>query len=72
MRRRTATFEVADESGRRFTVVEFTTFETGRVMGGGEVPVRIEVVLQDGTQLEALVGNQQFMDTRTGKAYRRA
>lgn len=67
----TGSFEVIDDSGRRHRLRQFTVFETGRVVGGAPTPKRVYFRLDDGTELEALAGDQQFVDRR-GRAYRKA
>ena len=71
-RRKTGTYDVVDQSGRRLVVEEFTTYERGRVIGSNApVPVAVEYELPDGTHLKGFIGGQQFVNERTGELYKR-
>lgn len=73
MRRKIRSFEVTDEGGNRHIVDEFAVPFPGRgPIGGGSYPDISEFSLQDGTRLEPLMGNNQFVDRRSGAAYTRA
>lgn len=73
MRRKIRSFEVTDNGGKRHTVDEFAVPAPGPgLIGGGSPPDVSEFLLRDGTQLEPLIGNNQFIDRRSGASYKRA
>ena len=71
-RRRTGSFVVEDDRGRRYQVEEFSVFEYGRIIGSNEPVVRdIEYQLPNGERLEGLLGGEQFMHRGSGTAFRK-
>lgn len=72
MREKVETFAVLDPQGQRHQVKRTTTYESGRLIGGGDVPTGFRTELADGTQLESMLGDDTFIDMSTGTKYTRA
>jgi hypothetical protein len=68
---KTETFEVADDLGRRRRVTQFAVPSGEDVIGGGSAPDQVRFELDDGTELEPMLGAQQFVDRRGGRRYSR-
>ncbi|MBF6631804.1 MAG: hypothetical protein ITG01_11740 [Comamonas sp.] len=63
---------VKDQDGNHHTVKCITTFEGGRLIGGGEVPTGERYVLDDGSLLTGFIGGESFMDKATGRMFKAA
>lgn len=72
MREKVETFAVLDSQGQRHQVKRTTTFESGRLMGGGDMPTSFRTELANSTQLESMLGDDTFIDMTTGVKYTRA
>lgn len=72
MREKVETFAVLDPQGQRHQAKRTTTYEAGRMIGGGDVPTGFRTELADGTQLESMLGDDTFIDMSTGTKYTRA
>lgn len=72
MRETVETFTVVDQQGRHHQAKRTTTYESGRLMGGGDIPTSFRTELADGTSLESMLGDETFIDMSTGTKYTRA
>lgn len=70
MRKKVENLTLTDESGQRYEATRISIYETGKVFGGGETFTGYTMVLEDGTQLEDLLGGKSFLDRKTGKTYK--
>ncbi|RTZ39952.1 hypothetical protein EKL30_16980 [Candidimonas sp. SYP-B2681] len=65
------TFAVIDPNGTRLQARRVTVYETGRLIGGGEMPTSTSTELANGMTLTATIEDDKFLDLNTGTTYKR-
>jgi len=67
----TNTFHVLDDAGGRHIAWQLAIPRSSAAIGGGHMPEEERFELEDGTQIEPMVGARQFIARATGRMYRR-
>lgn len=70
-REEVSTFTVEDKQGNQYRARRVTTFEAGRSLGGGEMPVAERCELADGTLIEGGIDGISFLDRRNGRFFKK-